>query len=60
MVTRKQIEKAIAQMPESFHADELIEKLILLEKINEGLSDSDNKRVTSHEKVKKQVEGWFR
>lgn len=45
---------------ENLTYDELLERLRLLEGIREGLSEVAEKRVISHEEVKKRFESWRR
>jgi len=37
---------------------ELVDKMILLEKIEKGIQDADNGRVISETELEKQMEGW--
>ncbi len=60
MLTKEKITEQLANMPNEFTLDELIDRLILLDKIEEGLNDSNNGNITSHEDMKKQVESWFK
>lgn len=57
-MTRNKAIEAIEQMPESFQIDQLIEKLIFMEKVEEGLKDINNDDVISHEEVVKQATSW--
>ena len=49
---------AIKQMPENFLVDELIEKLIFMEKVEEGLKDIEDGNLVEHADVIKQVSEW--
>lgn len=48
----------VNQMPENFQVDDLIEKLIFIEKIEEGLIDIEEGNVVEHSEVIKQVSEW--
>jgi hypothetical protein len=49
---------ALKGFPQEFELEELIEKLILVEKVEKGLQQiSENKTIT-HEKVKEIVKKW--
>lgn len=48
----------VNQMPENFQIDDLIEKLIFIEKIEEGLIDIEEGNVVDHSEVIKQVSEW--
>jgi len=44
-------------LPEEFTIDELVDKLIIIERINKGLRDIEDGRSMSHEEAKKKVMG---
>lgn len=48
----------IKKLPEEFDLDKLLQKLIVIEKIEVGLEDVRNGRVVSHDTVKKEVKKW--
>ncbi len=45
-------------MPEEFDLEELIERLIVINKIEKGLKDSEEGRVILNNKVKEKVKKW--
>jgi predicted transcriptional regulator len=56
---RKQaIIKVINELPDVIKLDDLIEKLIIIEKIEVGLKDIKEGRVISHQEVKKRIKKW--
>ena len=58
---RKQsLVQVINELPPNFNLDDLMEKLVVLEKIEMGLNDVRNGRTISHEKVKKEVRKWLK
>ncbi len=50
--------EVVNQMPENFQVDDLIEKLIFMEKVEEGLKDIEEGNVIEHSEVIKQVSEW--
>jgi hypothetical protein len=58
MLTREKVHKTIQHLPEKFTIDELIEQLIFIEKVEEGLLQSDERKVISNEDVKLIIEKW--
>lgn len=48
----------ISQMPETFHVEDLIERLVFIAKVEEGLKDIEEGNVVEHAEVFKQVSGW--
>lgn len=59
--TKKQVIEVIQAMPqEEFNStEEIIEELILLEKIEEGLNDLKEGRTITHDELKKEIRSWF-
>lgn len=47
MLTKEKVIRTIAKVPETFSLDELVERMIVLEKIERGLKDSDEDNVIS-------------
>ncbi len=58
MLTRDKVNKTIKSLPEKFTIDELIEQLIFIEKVEEGLKQSDEGKVVSNEDVRLIIEKW--
>jgi predicted transcriptional regulator len=52
MLTKEKVDKTILNLPDSFSLDELVEKLIFIEKIEEGYQQSENGKVVTNEEVK--------
>ncbi len=57
-MTKEIVATAIKEMPHEFDLDELIERLIFIEKVDEGLKDIEEGRTIPHEEVKKIIESW--
>ena len=49
MLTKTKVIKAINQLPDEFSIDEMVDKMILLEKIDRGLAQSERGEVISDE-----------
>ena len=60
MITKNNLIKLIDTLQDSFSIDELIERLVLIEKIEEGLKQSEENDVISEEEMKAEVETWKR
>jgi len=52
MLTKEKVDKTIRNLPDSFSLDELVGKLIFIEKIEEGYQQSENGKVVTNEEVK--------
>ena len=58
MLTRDKVKELIDHMPESFSADDLIGKIILLQKIEEAESEIDRGEGIDWEDLKKEMDTW--
>lgn len=58
MITKDNLIQSIKSLPDSFTIDELINQLIFIEKVEEGLKQSDEGKVISNEDVKEIIEKW--
>ena len=55
MLTKLRVKKSIENLPDSFTIDELIDQLIFIEKVEEGIQQSEQGKVVSNEDVKKMI-----
>ena len=46
------------EFPKKFNFDDFLERLIVIEKIEEGLEEAKAGKTISHDKVKKMVAKW--
>ena len=58
MLTKKKVNKTINNLPDKFTIDELIDRLIFMEKIEAGLLQSEEGKVVSNEDFKKIIDKW--
>ncbi len=58
MLTKTKVLKTINRFPEEFSIDELVDEMILLEKIEIGLKQSENGQVISDEDLEKEIARW--
>ena len=59
MLTKAKLKEQIDKFPEKFSIDELVEKLILIEKIETGNKQSENGEVISESEMENEIEKWF-
>jgi hypothetical protein len=59
MLTKSKLKEQIEKFPEEFTIDELIENLILMEKIETGNRQSENGEVISDVEMENVIEKWF-
>lgn len=58
MVTREKVLEAVKNMPQEFLIDDLMDKLLLLNKIEIGLDQSKNGETFTAEEAKKMIKEW--
>ncbi len=58
-MTKSQVLKTLQAMPDEFPVDALIEKLIVLQKIEEGQKQVRAGQVYAEEEAKKKLEKWL-
>ncbi len=60
MIIKKQLTLTLEQFPEQFSLEELIDKLILLDKIERGNIQSENNEVINEEELENDMQKWFK
>jgi len=60
MLTKDRLHTTLEHMPDSFSIDELIDQLIFIEKVEDGLLQSEKGEVVSNEDVKLMIDKWSR
>ena len=57
---KAQLIASIQSMPEEFSIDELIERLIVIQKIEEGQRQSEAGQIYTEEEAKKKLAKWLK
>ncbi len=52
--------EAINELPSEFKLEELIERLLFIEKVEEGLEQLRQGKTTPHHELKKEIKQWSR
>ncbi|MEP2026335.1 MAG: hypothetical protein ABJH98_12350 [Reichenbachiella sp.] len=52
--------ESLKDMPQDFELDKLIEKLVVLDKIEKGRKDVKNANTLSHHKAKNELNKWLK
>lgn len=60
MLTKTKIKEVIENFPEEISIDDFVDKLILLEKTERGIRQSNNGEVISEEELDIEIEKWFK
>ena len=55
MLTKEKVKKTIDRLPDNFTVDQVIEELVVLNKIEEGLNDIEQGKVFTTDQVKKEL-----
>ena len=58
MLTKANVIKTLSRFPDNFSVDDLVDKMILLDKIERGIQDADDGKVISEEELDKRMEEW--
>lgn len=58
MLTKEKVLSTISKLPEKFSLDELVEKMMILEKIEKGLEDSENDNILSEDDLEEKIKEW--
>ncbi len=60
MLTKAQLLSSIKDLPEKFSFDDVIDRIILLEKIENGLEQSANGKIRSTKSAKEKLKKWLK
>jgi hypothetical protein len=60
MLNKSKLREQIESFPERFSIDELVERLILVEKIDRGNKQSEKGEVISKSELDNEIEKWFK
>ena len=60
MLTKDKVRKTIDRLPDSFTVDQIVEELVVLNKIEEGLKDTEKGKVFTTDQVKKELKTWLK
>ena len=60
MITKTKLIETIDKFPETFSIDELIEKAILIDKIERGNEQSKKGNTITEEELEREMQKWFK
>lgn len=60
MITKEQIKKHLETFPEEFSIDDLIERLLFIEKLEKRIQESDSNHTTTEESLKDEMQERFK
>ena len=59
MLTKEKVKKTIDRLPDRFTVDQVVEELVVLDKIEKGLKEVEEGKVYSTQQVKDQLKKWL-
>lgn len=59
MISKNNLQKYIEDFPEELSIDELIDRLVFIDKLENRIKESENNEVLTDENVKSEMEKWF-
>jgi len=60
MLTKDKIKKSIDTLPDNLTIDQVIDRMIMLDKIEQGLKDVEDGNVYTTEEVKDKLNKWLK
>jgi hypothetical protein len=60
MLTKAQVFNSIESLPEQFSIDQLIDKLMFIDKVEFGLKQSESGKVNTKEQAKQKLSKWLK
>ena len=60
MLTREKIIEAIKKLPEQVSLDEVLDRIVLLNKIESGLRQSEHGQITSDDELDSKLPEWLK
>jgi predicted transcriptional regulator len=60
MLTKEKVLKTITEMPDTFSVDDLLDRLVLLQKIENGIAQSDAGKTVSTEQAREALSKWLK
>ena len=59
MLTKTNVIESLKVLPDNFTIDELLEQLVFVQKVEEGLKQSENGETISSAEAKKRIDKWL-
>lgn len=59
MITKEKLKNYINDFPDEMSIEEVIEKLIFIDKLETRIQESKNNEVIDEDEVKNEIEKWF-
>ncbi len=59
-IQKQEILDVVRQLPEQISVEEVMERLLILAKVEKGLKEANSGKVVSHVEAEKRMEKWLR
>lgn len=59
MISKAKLKEHIDNLPDKFTIDELVERLVFMEKVDKGLHDSKENNKISEQELEREMKKWF-
>ncbi len=60
MLNKSTVIKTLTNFPDSFSVDELMERMILIDKIEKGIKQAESNQVISDEELESEIAKWLK
>jgi predicted transcriptional regulator len=60
MITKTKLISTLDKLPENLTIDQVIDHIIFVEKVQKGISDSENGRINTQEEAKRKLSKWLK
>lgn len=60
MITKEKLQEHIAKFPNEIHIDDLIDRLVFIDKLEKRIKASNNNEVISDEELENETKEWFK
>lgn len=60
MITKAQLINSLDKLPENLTIDQIIDHLIFVEKVQNGLKDSQNDKISTVNEAKQKLDKWLK
>ena len=59
MITKEKLKEQIDKLPDSFSIEELIDRLIFIDKLEKRIQQSESGEVVNEDQLKEEMKKWF-
>lgn len=60
MITKEKLQEHISKFPNEIHIDDLIDRLVFIDKLEKRIQASNNNEVISNEELEDETKEWFK